>query len=153
MPHHPAAAAAPPLRRPSSARRIAASRANGKLSRGPKTPEGQRHSCGNRRKHGLSATHSFLIPGESESDFLELRADLLAEHRPTNFRDQTLVEIMASSTWLLNRVRTLQKKALDEEIALQDPALPPAMRATIAFRNLTSSNVGGKAGPLDLSSL
>ena len=52
----------------SSPARVAASRANGRLSRGPKTLSGKLRSCSNNRRHGLAGT-SLILPNESAADF------------------------------------------------------------------------------------
>ena len=79
-----AAASAPQPRKPSSARRIAASRANGKPSHGPKTAHGLCRSAVNNRSHGLASAQFALLPNESEADFLHVRQTILDGYHPQN---------------------------------------------------------------------
>ena len=125
-----------PARKPSSARRVAASRANGRLSHGPKTDAGKRHSCANNHKHGLANNRFSLLPSESEAAFLDLRARFTAGCHPRDAREQTLVDSMVASIWLLDRAQAHYKLAMDAEIDRQDPALSPVERASLAFSNL-----------------
>src|SRR5438445_2705605 len=82
------------IKKPSSARRIAASRANGKLSRGPKTTAGKCRSSANNRQHGLATPH----PGPTtESGFLALRASLIESYNPADPIEQHLVNVLATA--------------------------------------------------------
>ena len=125
-----------PARKPSSARRIAASRANGRLSHGPKTEAGKRRSSANNHKHGLANNRFILLPTESEAGFLDLRADFIADYHPRDAREQMLIDDLVISIWLLDRANTHCKHLIDAEIDRQDPALSPLDRATMAFSNL-----------------
>ena len=79
-----AAATAPQPRKPSSDRRIAASRANGKLSYGPITSHGKCRSAVNNQSHGLASAQFALFPRESEADFLHVRQTILEGYSPRN---------------------------------------------------------------------
>ena len=78
----------------SSEKRIAASRANGKKSRGPVTEEGKRASSRNAQTHGLCA-NTIIIQGESVERFNSMLAALIDVHRPTDEMEMQLVEAMA----------------------------------------------------------
>ena len=136
--------AATALARPSSPRRIAASRANGKLSRGPLTPATKCRSAANSRKHGLAAK---IPQTQSDPAFLTILDGFLADRRPTTQTERTLVEIMAHAYLQQTRAWALEKSMLDREMSLQDPNLPVPERAAIAFNNLC------KGGPSPLVAL
>ena len=108
----------PKLRpRPSSPRRIAASRANGKLSRGPLTPQGKRNSSLNNRSHGLSTFNPFpLLPSESPAEFAALQSALENHHQPRNPREQSLVAAIIAAQWLNLRALAYQRDVLTEAI-------------------------------------
>jgi hypothetical protein len=52
----------------SSLKQKPGSRANGKLSRGPMTPEGKRNSAANAIHHGMPA-NSYVLSGEARESF------------------------------------------------------------------------------------
>ena len=78
-----------------SERQIAASRRNGRLSRGPKTKEGKARSSGNALRHGLSA-RKYLLAGESEEEFLRLAEDLCASLKPAGALEVGLAQQIVS---------------------------------------------------------
>jgi hypothetical protein len=86
-----------------SKRQIAANRRNAKKSTGPRTPEGLAAIRHNNLKHGLSA-QTLLIPGENESDFIDLLHSFAAEHQPATLVEEALVRQLATSVWRLNRL-------------------------------------------------
>ena len=57
-------------------------RANGAKSNGPKTPKGMQRSQSASYKHGLYATRGHMLPGESNDEFLELKAQQYAYWQP-----------------------------------------------------------------------
>jgi hypothetical protein len=106
---------------------IAASRANGSRSRGPKTPEGKRISAanaanstgpvtpegkavssGNATRHGLLAD-SILVDGESEQAFLETLTRHEKVFQPADEYENMLVEMAAVASWRLQRAWSLEK--------------------------------------------
>jgi hypothetical protein len=120
----------------SSTRRILASRANGALSKGPKTPEGKLHSARNALTHGLCA--STVVPEDETSPaFAALLAEFEQELQPRDLREQTCVQFMALARWRTLRLWRLEKDALEQEMAKQDfEEHCPATRAALAFRAL-----------------
>jgi hypothetical protein len=115
-------------------KQIAASRANGALSKGPVSIQGKRNSSRNSLRHGLLA-RTIVLEEESTNRFLELLRALMDEFQPSSATQLMLVETMAAARWRQLRIWGLQKVALDREIALQDPALGPAeVRAALAFK-------------------
>jgi len=120
----------------SSERRIRASRENGALSNGPKTPEGKLRSSQNNFRHGILA--QTIVLGDEDGDaFNELLGSLEDELDPRTPNEAALVETMAVTRWRLMRIWALETEGLRLEIEKHDPALhgPPA-RAALAFRSL-----------------
>jgi hypothetical protein len=93
-----------------------AARENGKKSRGPVTPEGKKNSSRNALKHGMTA--DFVVPGESEQDFTELRQAHLDTYQPANAVEMDLVQTMALARWRLRRIATLESSLFENELAL-----------------------------------
>ena len=123
----------PKLLTPSSPRRIAASRANGRLSLGPKTSQGRQNSAASNRKHGYyTQTPPQIDPSEL--------ASLVEEFQPQTNYQLLLIHVMAN-TWTLERhIQALQTAQLNTAIALVDPTLPAPVRAVIAFRNISDES-------------
>ena len=73
-----------------------ASRRNGRLSRGPKTPAGKARSSQNARKHGLLARVAAPRPGTEEATrYREALDELTQEHSPATFAERSLVAGLA----------------------------------------------------------
>src|SRR5258706_15467553 len=116
----------------SSDRRIRASRANGAMSAGPKTPEGKRRSANNGFRHGILA-QPVVRGGEDTRGFAVLLASLEAEFEPLTPNEVALVETMAVASWRLMRIWGIEKESLTQEIVKTDAAGHPAARAAQAF--------------------
>ena len=71
-------------------RQIEANRRNAQRSTGPTTPEGKARSAQNSLTHGLTAA-SVVISIEDRGDYEELRARLIAEHKPVGTQELFLV--------------------------------------------------------------
>ena len=124
-----------PARKPSSARRIAASRANGRLSRGPKSSPGKLNSAAANRKHGF---YTQVALPEINPHFL---AGMLASHNPQSPYQHSLVLTMTNALWLEQNIQTLQTQQLKAAIErIDDPNLTPPVRAALAFRNLSAES-------------
>ena len=78
--------------------RIRSSRANGALSRGPKTAEGKLRSAGNRCTHGLYSKR-VVLKSESQQEFDDLREQYIAELHPQNALEFALILQMAAARW------------------------------------------------------
>ena len=122
------------LRKPSSPRRIAASRANGLLSRGPQSAQGKLNSAASNRKHGF---YTDQAEPNVDPSFL---AGYIAAYQPQNPHQVSLVGTIAKSLWLQDRVQDLQTEQLKAAINLVDSNIPASMRATLAFRNLCAES-------------
>ena len=124
---------------PSSLRRIRASRANGALSGGPKTPEGKRRASFNSLRHGLLAD-CIVLQNESSAGFESLLAQHLERFGPVDGVEFGLIEEMAAAYWRMRRAWAIEKRIFED--ALAKPADAPADevgRLTAAFSNLASS--------------
>ena len=98
-------------------KRDKANRENAKKSTGPRTPEGKARSSQNAFKHGFSArasTHFY----EDQGRFHERRDAFFQSLNPNDIIEATLVDMMATSTWRLERLikcdtAILAKKAFE----------------------------------------
>jgi len=89
-------------------KQIAASRANGALSRGPTTPEGKAKAARNNNRHGLLAK-AVVLEGESEALFNELVDKLNESFKPESQIDHLLVGKMAAAHWRQIRIWELER--------------------------------------------
>jgi hypothetical protein len=121
----------------SSDRKIAASRANGKLSRGPKTPEGRRRSSINAVRHGLLA-RTALLQCESPEAFREFLADYLQRFGPLDIVETGIVEEMATACWRLRRAWAIETRLLDDGAASLESG-DAIGRLTASFSTLAGS--------------
>ncbi len=103
-------------------KQIAASRANGKLSRGPKTPAGKARARLNALKTGLSAADSMivLLPGESQYEFDAQRELLLADLEPVGAREERLAAEVIDLTWRLRRASKIEQGILVQGVSDAD---------------------------------
>ena len=124
----------------SSDKRIEASRANGKKSRGPVTPEGKRISSRNAERHGL-LSKSIVMEGEDAERFNAKLARFISEHLPQTESELVLVETMAVAKWRQERIWDMETARVSEEIRTQaaNPELAaksPVVRAVLAFESV-----------------
>ena len=101
----------------SLARQIS-SRANGSLSRGPKTKEGKRRSSMNALTHGLTARPAALKNQPCKA-FLEMIQQYTRCIGPRDAVEQAAVEEICNATWRLHRVWVLERNAIDLGLAAQ----------------------------------
>jgi hypothetical protein len=121
----------------STLKRRLASQANGKLSRGPVTPEGKRISAANAIHHGMLA-NSFVLSGEARERFDRILAGFDTEFEPETESEQALVDTMAIARWRQMRLWGYEKATMAKEIEQLEAAVTsdaPAQGAA-AFRNL-----------------
>ena len=104
----------------SSLRRILASRANGALSPGPKSPEGRRRSSQNALRHGLSA-RSLVLESESPEGFAAVLADHIGRLNPADGVEYAMIEEMVAAHWRLRRAWAIETRMLEKQIAAQPP--------------------------------
>src|SRR5947207_15128411 len=107
----------------SSSRRIAASRANGARSHGPKTPEGKARSSKNAITHGLLA-RTVLIGTESEEglrDTVDAYLERFPNPDPVAF---TLIQELAALYWRTRRIWAIENHCIDQLIQAQPADAP-----------------------------
>jgi hypothetical protein len=93
---------------------VAANQANSQLSTGPKTEAGRAAAARNNFRHGLTPSSEFwVLPSESQHDFLKLLAEFQQEHQPTTSTEEALVQAMAEHHWLRHRAMRLEHSCFD----------------------------------------
>jgi hypothetical protein len=88
-----------------------ASKANSRLSTGPKTAEGKAASRFNPLRHGLTSEH-LIIPGENPEDFDSLLSEIRTAWAPANPDEESLVSKVAEHEWRLMRARRVETATL-----------------------------------------
>ena len=126
----------------SSARRIASSRANGALSRGPITAEGKARSSQNAITHGLTA-NTVVLSTESKTQFQTLADRYLNFFQPSDPVQEDMVEDLAVCKWRLRRILNFQHAMIDRQMDLdhaelqkQCPRIDPPLRSSEAVKSL-----------------
>jgi hypothetical protein len=91
---------------------IEASRANGRRSQGPVTPEGKARSSQNAFRHGLLAT--CVVLADEEAPYFQLYLDQhIARFLPADDVEMNVVEEMVSAAWRERRSTGLQTMFFD----------------------------------------
>jgi hypothetical protein len=104
---------------PSSARRIAANRANAQKSTGPKSVSGRARAALNAFRHGL-ATKRILVHGEEAVAFERTRASMLDHYQPIGQEQTDLFDDMFSAFWRMRRAQNLEQALFGLVIADQE---------------------------------
>jgi hypothetical protein len=117
-----------------SDKRLAANRANGALSRGPKTPEGKARSAQNACKHGLLSSIA-AIRAEKKEAFDDCLNSYCARFQPADDVELGLVEEMVAASWHLRRSLAIETSMLDTEMA-HCPGTDPLENLARAFGDL-----------------
>ncbi len=107
-------------RRPTmTAKRIAANRANGKLSRPPRTAGARARKEAAKVRHGFYAhgqSEVLLALGEDPVQFQELLDSLFETWQPENLQEMTLVLRLARAVWRMDRADRIQESLLVEQV-------------------------------------
>jgi hypothetical protein len=119
-------------------KRAIASRANGALSRGPKTEGGKRRSSANSLRHGLLAK-CVVLRNESQETFAQHLDQHLQKLNPADDVEQGVVEEMAAAAWRLRRLWSIETTLLDKCVEKR-PESGDRARIAAAFAELSSSN-------------
>ena len=117
----------------SSEARINASRANGRKSRGPVTPEGKAISSQNRVNHGLFIDSS-VLPGEDKKELRKVLARELLEHQPESPVENQIVQKLALYQWKQMRIWAMQVGGHAGEIRNQEGNQPDILSRDMAYR-------------------
>lgn len=99
-------------KRPRSEAQRAASRANGRRSRGPKTAAGKARSRRNALRHGLRASRFPVVAETDESSACGLIEAVRQRLAPRDVLEAECVEGIALAFWRLRRVRRLEEAIL-----------------------------------------
>src|SRR6202043_3135895 len=91
----------------STARQIAASRANSLKSTGPRTALGKAASRFNALKHGIDAQQQIMF-SESAADLAELTDEYHQQHSPAGSAERFLVDTLVNNEWRLRRLRRVE---------------------------------------------
>jgi len=98
--------------------RATINRANSQHSTGPRTEAGKQRSSLNALTHGLTAK-SVVVPAEEEAAYQQLCTRFFEEYKPATATEATMVQLLADTSWRLNRITQL------EDAVLADPTLAP----------------------------
>ncbi len=96
----------------SSEAQILANRLNAQKSTGPRTSGGKAVVSQNTLRHGLTAAND-VICSESQADFEQYRAQLLAELDPASPMESMLAERVVGLSWRLKRIYSIQNQTID----------------------------------------
>ena len=96
----------------------AASRANAARSTGPSTAAGKRRSAMNALRHGLLA-RATVLENESRCGFDEMLRQYIKYFAPRDAAQESAVEQMCSAVWRRRRVWSLERDALNLDLAGQ----------------------------------
>ncbi len=97
-------------------KRTLASRANGKLSRGPVTPAGLLRASANSTRHGM-LSENLVLDDESKDLFALLHQQFIDRFNPTDGMEICLVEDLASTVWRQRRLVAIETHLFKEAAA------------------------------------
>jgi hypothetical protein len=117
---------------------IEASRANGRRSQGPVTPEGKARSALNAYRHGLLA-HTMVLRTEDKEAFGQYLDQHLERWQPFDDVEMNLVEEMVGAAWRGRRAAGMQTMVYDAEIAAIEPSGCGGNDLVDAFNRLAAS--------------
>jgi hypothetical protein len=121
-------------------------RANGAKSHGPKTPEGMQRSQSASYKHGLYATRGHMLPGESNDEFLELKAQQYAYWQPNGFQPELLVNELVGYLWEAKRMVAAKNDHLHDlliTVTNNAPNCPDQAKLNLDAEKLGVQSVNG----------
>jgi len=93
--------------RPISDAKLAANRANSKLSTGAKTQTGQDKSKMNALRHGL-CSQTILLPSEDPIFFQVFIESIFQQWSPATDQENRLMQVIGTTEWRLNRLPALE---------------------------------------------
>jgi hypothetical protein len=104
---------------PSTARRIAANRANAQKSTGPTTSSGKARAALNAFRHGL-ATNRIIVQGEETAEFEQMRTEMIDHYQPLGPEQTALFNDMFSSFWRMRRAQRLEQSLFETVMTEQE---------------------------------
>jgi hypothetical protein len=116
----------------SSLRRIRSSRANGKLSTGPASPEGKVCSSQNAVRHGLTAKY-VVLDNESGPGYEALLAQYLQRFGPVDAIEFGMLEEMVAAWWRIRRAWSIETGLMEKNLENQPLGGKEADRVAAAF--------------------
>ena len=119
-----------------SDKKLQAARANGALSRGPKTPEGKARSSRNATRHGLLAK-CVVLRNESREGFHALFNQYVERFDPVDDVELAIVEELVAAAWRLRRAWAIETRLFDADMEAR-PAGAELDRLAGAFGDLAS---------------
>jgi hypothetical protein len=122
-----------------SERQKGASRANGRRSLGPNTPEGKATSALNKLRHGLLAK-CVVLPHENRDNFQTYPDQHIDRFQVADEVEMNVVEDMVSAAWRLRRNVDMQTAMLEREMANYDS--PFAVDTLVAAFNKLANEPG-----------
>jgi hypothetical protein len=131
----------PPFKRPLSAKRLAANRANAKKSTGPRTQKGKHKVSQNATTHALTSTR--CPDPRASNDFDTLRRELEEEHHPTTPTQHALLRELAFVLWKLRHIPAIEDQLLNTPLHDDDDSAPDDLTQDSALRtqDLYSSTI------------
>ena len=124
---------------------IEASRINGAASRGPVTEEGKAISSRNNMRHGF-LSNTVLIPGESQEEFDNLLAAIVAEFEPRTESEMLLVEGMVVANWRQLRAWAMDASGMAVAMEAQSETAPELLGRPLAYRAWAALDELGRSG-------
>ena len=106
----------------SSERRIESSRANGKKSHGPVTPEGKQRASSNSLKHGLTA-ETLVLSNEKRDEFDRILLGNEAEFTPETETETHLVRELSAAQWRQYRCWAIETTKFDTQMDIMEDDL------------------------------
>jgi hypothetical protein len=121
-----------------SAKKIAANRANGALSHGPTTPEGKARSSQNATRHGL-LSQIVCLSNESKEAFEKVMDDYCQRLGPVDEVEKGLVEEMVAAAWRSRRAIAIETQMMDVAMESHPTATSEIDRLTSGFSDLSGN--------------
>lgn len=98
--------------RPRTPAQIAASRVNGRRSKGPTTEPGKRRSRLNAMKHGLRSRIIRPLPGDDTSATQVLTHAVLDRLQPADNAERELADSIVAALWRMRRATQIEREVL-----------------------------------------
>ena len=121
-----------------SFRRLISSRANGALSRGPKSIEGLQRSSQNALRHGILSQNT-VLDNEDQEAFAELFKQYTESFDPQSPVEFDMIEELSSAYWRMRRLWAVETRLMNEQLG-QQTGEDELSRITQSFSNLADTN-------------